>query len=476
MRKRFLAMLLCLCMVVTLLPTTAFASGTDTGKAIQLVNSGTAANISGGQAGSIYFGTYQQSHVAWGRYNIDPIKWRVLSNADGKLFLLSDQTLDAFKYHSNLESVTWGTSTMRSWLNGYDASSNTGGNDGMDYSTDNFVDTAFSEKEQGSIFTTTVINADNPSYSTEGGIDTRDKVFLLSLAEATNTAYGFTDSNSDTDTRKATNTAYVANGGKSGTNQMRGAGVADRWWLRSPGDDAHDAALVLGKGSVADSGAYVSNAYGVRPAFNLNLNSVLFTSAAAGGKNGTLGTVSEIPTTTTSEWKLTLKDSSRNFAVTETAATAPPGGTVTLNYTGATTGENEYLSVMIVNSTGAAPHYGRVTQPANESGEVDVTIPAGLADGSYTLKVFNEQYNGSANDDTKKTDYASAFDEVALTVGNTPAPIDASVTPTTANYDKYTATSGLTFTLSPGSYSLSAIKNGETALTTGMSARRLAVP
>ncbi len=122
---------------------------------------------------------------------------------------------------------------------------------------------------------------------------------------------------------------------------------------------------------------------------------------------------------------------------------------------------------MIVNSTGAATHYGRVTQPANESGEVDVTIPAGLADGSYTLKVFNEQYNGSANDDTKKTDYASAFDEVALTVGNTPAPIDASVTPTTASYDKYTATSGLTFTLSPGSYSLSAIKNGETALTSG---------
>ena len=30
-----------------------------------------------------------------GGYNIDPIKWRVLSNADGKLFLLSDRNLDA---------------------------------------------------------------------------------------------------------------------------------------------------------------------------------------------------------------------------------------------------------------------------------------------------------------------------------------------------------------------------------------------
>lgn len=47
-------------------------------------------------------------------YHIDPIKWRVLKNADGKLFLLSDQTLDVLNYHPEKESVTWETSTMRS--------------------------------------------------------------------------------------------------------------------------------------------------------------------------------------------------------------------------------------------------------------------------------------------------------------------------------------------------------------------------
>ncbi|MDD6035308.1 MAG: DUF6273 domain-containing protein [Lachnospiraceae bacterium] len=48
-----------------------------------------------------------------------------------------------------------------------------------------FYRTAFSEKERASIAETLVRNADNPEYGTEGGNDTRDKVFLLSIEEAT---------------------------------------------------------------------------------------------------------------------------------------------------------------------------------------------------------------------------------------------------------------------------------------------------
>ena len=108
----------------------AAAPGIDTGKAIQLVDSGTVANISGGQADNIYFGTYQQSSDGSGGYNTDPIKWRVLENADGQLFPLSDQNLDVFQYHTDNESVTWETRTTRSWSPGYDASPNTGGDKG----------------------------------------------------------------------------------------------------------------------------------------------------------------------------------------------------------------------------------------------------------------------------------------------------------------------------------------------------------
>lgn len=100
-KSKLLSLLLAICLVVGLMPTAAFAAGTDTGKAIQLVDSGTAANIGGGQADNIYFGTYQQSSDGSGGYNTDPIKWRVLENADGQLFLLSDQNLDVFQYHTD---------------------------------------------------------------------------------------------------------------------------------------------------------------------------------------------------------------------------------------------------------------------------------------------------------------------------------------------------------------------------------------
>src|SRR5699024_6561333 len=130
------------------------ATGTDTGKAIQLVDSGIAANIGGKQADNIYFGTYQQSSNGSGGYNTDPIKWRVLSNANGQLFLLSDQNLDVFQYHTENENVTWKTSTMRSWLNGYDTTQNSGGSSGIDYTNDNFLDDAFSDKEQNAIVET----------------------------------------------------------------------------------------------------------------------------------------------------------------------------------------------------------------------------------------------------------------------------------------------------------------------------------
>ena len=105
--QRISAFLLCLALLIGLLPTSALAAGLDTEKAIQLADSGTAANISGGQVDSIYFGTYQQSSNGSGGYNTDPIKWRVLSNSDEKLFLLSDQNLDVKPYNSSYTSITW---------------------------------------------------------------------------------------------------------------------------------------------------------------------------------------------------------------------------------------------------------------------------------------------------------------------------------------------------------------------------------
>ena len=180
------------------------------------------------------------------------------------------------------------------------------------------------------------------------------------------------------------------------------------WWLRSPSENVYNTAVVNGDGDVITDGYNVILDFGVRPAFNLNLNSVLFASAAVGGKpEGGLTPISEY---SGNEWKLTLLDSSRNFAVTEKAVSGAPDDTVTLHYTGATTGINEYISAIIADSSGTR-YYGRVAQPTAESGTVEIKIPSDIAPGDYTLKVFNEQYNGDYN-----TDYASNFTDIALTV------------------------------------------------------------
>ena len=410
-KKRILGLLLAICLVAGLMPTVAFAAGTDTGKAIQLVDSGAAANIGGGQADNIYFGAYQQSSNGSGGYNVDPIKWRVLSNANDQLFLLSDQNLDVFQYHTEQEDVTWETSTMRSWLNGYDTTQNSGGSSGIDYTNNNFLDDAFSDKEQTAIAETTVVNDDNTDYGTEGGNNTNDCIFLLSIVEIYNKNYFPTYINF------STNTEYVAAGGKLGSG-MYGAGEADWWWLRSPGFSNRMAAYMEWEdGSVITDGNPVNNrTAAVRPAFNLNLNSVLFTSAAADGKSsGTVGAdaLMAVGNYSGNEWKLTLLDGGRSFSVNmngQTSISASAGESVKITYSGAQTGANEYVSVLLCDSNGNVLYYGNIAQNS-ASGTATLNIPSGLAAGNYTLKVFSEQCNGDY-----MTDYASAFQDISLTV------------------------------------------------------------
>ena len=191
--------------------------------------------------------------------------------------------------------------------------------------------------------------------------------------------------------------------------------VTTAWWLRSPGSDKYHLAVVRSDGSVQYSGHTIlifNNHRTVRPAFNLNLNSVLFASAAVGGKPD--GGLTEVSEYSGNEWKLTLLDSRRNFAVTEKTADGYPNDTIMLNYSGATIGKNEYISVILADNNGAQ-YYGRVAQPTAESGTVEIKIPSDIAPGDYTLKVFNEQYNGDYN-----TDYASNFTDIALTIENRP--------------------------------------------------------
>ncbi len=185
------------------------------------------------------------------------------------------------------------------------------------------------------------------------------------------------------------------------------------WWLRSPIKD-YPSYIVYVNGSGGVGGFPVEACIGVRPAFNLNLDSVLFTSAAEGGKTGD-GALEPVTDYTGNDWKLTLLDSSREFTVTEKSVTGNPGSKVKLNYKNATVGNettpNEYISAMLVDENDSPLYYGRLSQPDKADGEVSIKLPDELEYGEYTLKLFSEQYNGDF-----MTDYASNFSDVELTI------------------------------------------------------------
>ena len=193
--KRLLAKFLALVMVLSLREIT-LGQSTPAKAAASLQNQTTDGNgVTTWDC--IYFGNYYQSNSS----TKEPIKWRVLSVDGNDAFLLADQNLDAKPYNEEDTDVTWATCTLRTWLNG------------------TFLNTAFTSAEQTAIKNTTVVNEDNPYYGTEGGVNTIDKVYLLSIAEASNTAYGFNgEFRTDSETRVATNTAYVA--GKDGMNAV----------------------------------------------------------------------------------------------------------------------------------------------------------------------------------------------------------------------------------------------------------------
>ena len=224
----------------------------------------------------IWFGNYWQEDTN-GDGKADrndektPIKWRVLSVEGDDVFLLADKNLDCQRYNDTEADVTWETCTMRSWLNGYEAEMNRAG---KDYSDNNFLDHAFSADEQTAIKTADVVNNDNPGYGTEGGIDTADKVYLMSVDEVMKTEYGFTSSaDIITSTRQAVDTAYTEAGGEIGDGDM--SSTVDYWWLWSPGCNSNYASFTGGDGYVNTYGFNVDYDIfvAVRPVLHLNLSS-----------------------------------------------------------------------------------------------------------------------------------------------------------------------------------------------------------
>ena len=377
-------------------------------KALQLVTGGAAANIAGAQGNSVWFGAYPQSSDGQGGFNVDPIKWRVLSNADGKLLVISDRVLDVMPYDTKIyyqsdESKSWEESSIRAWLQGTEA--DPPGDPEDDFIGVGFRDTTFTAKEYAAVAETKIQNSN-------GGSGTLDTLFLLSEDEADE--YGLNiPANSTTDTD------YAA--------EKRGDDASNGEWISRTSINGDKVCCLEGYSDNTNthlSMCYKADANGVLPALHIDLKSVLFTSAAEGGKQSAEdGTLSPVGSFTGNEWKLTLLDDGSKYAVgdghkdfkAELVGTDGDLKKWKIAYSGATVGENEYISAVVEGADGIL-YYGRLCKAqadpaAPEAGPNTVTVDlSGISiedsnSGGYNkLYLFNEQYN-----DDKKTDYSGAL-------------------------------------------------------------------
>ena len=159
--------------------------------------------------------------------------WRVLKKEDNRVLVISE---DCIYCKAALGGQTWASSSMRRRLNG------------------SFIDEAFVQNEADRILQTNISNPDNSDYGTDGGEDTSDKIFLLSIDEA----HQYFDADMS---RQAHSTDYASMQGYNGT-----------WWLRTPGSEKSYFAIVDSKGIIVSAGFAFNVGTGVRPAMWIDTN------------------------------------------------------------------------------------------------------------------------------------------------------------------------------------------------------------
>ncbi|MCL2016671.1 MAG: DUF6273 domain-containing protein [Defluviitaleaceae bacterium] len=175
--------------------------------------------------------------------------WQVLDIQNNQALLLSELVLEKRPYNTTQTPITWEQCTLRRYLN----------ND-------------FYNKlpQNGKIAQRTIPNNNNQWFGTDGGNDTTDHIFLLSLDEVVQ-YFG------DSGQLKVKNKSPISWGIEDQFNDKRIArdtsGAAAWWWLRSPGKPTYIAASIHRKGYVNVCGYDydVVGEGGVRPALWLNL-------------------------------------------------------------------------------------------------------------------------------------------------------------------------------------------------------------
>lgn len=117
----------------------------------------------------VTFGHYEQDDDT--SNGTEEIEWIVLDVQEDKVLLISKYVLDVIPYNKTNANVTWASCSLRKWLN------------------NNFLKSAFSKEEQAAIILSDIDNSNDQhggyyAKKNYGGKNTKDKIFILSYAEA----------------------------------------------------------------------------------------------------------------------------------------------------------------------------------------------------------------------------------------------------------------------------------------------------
>ena len=146
----------------------------------------------------------------------------------------------------------------------------------------------------------------------------------------------------------------------------------------------------------------------IRPAFNLNVENVLFATSASGdnGKSTDVLTMQGLDSLQSADTlradgdpiKFTMKDSSVQTLMidNEDHRISVSGGKGVIRYSGAATGANQYVSCLVTDETEQnILYYGKLADCADTgSGEITIGVSEELMNGTYKMYLFSEQDNG----------------------------------------------------------------------------------
>lgn len=173
------------------------------------------------------------------------IEWQVLKKDSKKALVISKYCIESMAYnYESFEDTTWAECSLRQWLN------------------HDFSDSAFTEEQKEKIELSYLTTPKNEKYGTSDGGGTADRIFLLSIEEATEY---FPDDNS----RIAEPVSAI----KQKISIYNKKNEVCDWWLRSPGYKGYHAVCVENDGEIDDSGSSTSyTGTGVRPAMWIKLD------------------------------------------------------------------------------------------------------------------------------------------------------------------------------------------------------------